>query len=315
MPKPERKNGKNIRIFPEKGPQNGRRRTGVYEFSPGETQYLKNVLGKELLKNEEEKDLGRAILKKNPEAVNEMILRNLRLPIKMAHHLRRKTGTNVMSGELIGDANFALVKYTPEYNYRRGKFSTYITWKIFGELSKTIAREHAITPVNVTAAAIFRKIHNLETELGHEPTPEQIVERLGMKPLLAKRWLKFYIQNQVTSLDSLVRTSPDGLIETLGELLPDQNAPDPQEEVLEHEKQETIRKVFARRLSVRERKVLESRYGLAGNEKLTLEETGKRLGFTKEGIRQIEKRALQKIKTDLADIRPGDDHNGKSPDK
>ena len=270
-------------------------------FTTDSLQLFLNDAGRyPLLTAAEEVELAKRIEKGDLEAKNRMINSNLRLVVSIA---KRYQGNGLPLGDLIQEGIIGLIRAAEKFDWRKGfKFSTYATWWIRQAVQRGIgnkAREIRI-PVHILEreTKISRAERDLTGELGRYPTDEEVAEKAKL-PLNQVKEIR-EAPRIVTSLDKKVGDDGDGA--ELGELFAMQS-PGPDEDADASMRAQAVRRVLSE-LPERERAVIELRYGLAGDGTPTsLEEIGKRLGITRERVRQIERDALMKLEaSDLADL-------------
>ena len=254
--------------------------------------YLKEIGRYPLLTPEEEKELGRRMSEGDEEAKKKMTEANLRLVVSVA---KRYTGRGLQFLDLIQEGNLGLMKAVDKFDHEKGfKFSTYATWWIRQSVTRAIADQAKTIRVPVhmveTINKVIRTSRTLLQELGREPGEEELAEALGMSGEKVRDILK--IAQEPVSLETPIGEEEDS---HLGDFIPAEGASDPAELASETLMREQIRKAIST-LTPREQRVLELRYGLDDGRSRTLEEVGLEFGVTRERIRQIESKAIRKLR-------------------
>ena len=254
--------------------------------------YLKEIGVVPLLSNEEEKELAIAVENGDLEAKQRLAEANLRLVVSIA---KRYVGRGMQFLDLIQEGNMGLMKAVDKFDYSKGfKFSTYATWWIRQAITRAIADQARTIRIPVhmveTINKLVRERRNLLQELGQDPTPEQIAERMDMTPDKVREILK--IAQEPVSLETPIGEEDDS---HLGDFIED--------EVIENPVDYTTRVVLREQLDEvldtltdREENVLRLRFGLDDGKMRTLEDVGKVFNVTRERIRQIEAKALRKLR-------------------
>jgi RNA polymerase primary sigma factor len=255
--------------------------------------YLKEIGRIPLLTREEEIRLAQQVEAGDLAAKRQLADANLRLVVSIA---KKYIGRGLTFLDLIQEGNKGLIRAVEKYDWTKGfKFSTYATWWIRQAITRSIADQARTIRIPVhmveTINKLMRASRKLMQELGREPTPDEIGERMDMEPEKVREILK--ISQNTTSLETPVGDGEDDSV--LGDFIPDDKQESPYDTTSREMLKENIDEVL-QALSDREAKVLRMRFGLSGNKMMTLEEVGRKFGVTRERIRQIEAKALRKLK-------------------
>ncbi len=254
--------------------------------------YLKEIGKIPLLSNERELELAKKIADGDERAKNELVEANLRLVVNIA---KRYVGKGMFFLDLIQEGNLGLIKAVDKFDYTKGyKFSTYATWWIRQAITRSIADQARTIRIPVhmieTIHKISRVSRQLLQELGHEATPEEIADRIGMSADRVREIMK--IAQDPVSLETPIGEEEDS---HLGDFIEDVDSPAPDEAVSYTLLREQLAEVL-HTLTPREEMVLKLRFGLDDGVPRTLEEVGKEFNITRERIRQIEAKALRKLR-------------------
>jgi RNA polymerase primary sigma factor len=254
--------------------------------------YLKEIGRVDLLSAEEEINLAERIEQGDEEAKRRLAEANLRLVVSIA---KRYVGRGMLFLDLIQEGNMGLIKAVEKFDYRKGfKFSTYATWWIRQAITRAIADQARTIRIPVhmveTINKLIRVQRQLLQDLGREPTPEEIGEDMDLTPEKVREILK--IAQEPVSLETPIGEEDDS---HLGDFIEDQDATSPSEHAAYELLKEQLEDVLDT-LTDREENVLRLRFGLDDGRTRTLEEVGKVFGVTRERIRQIEAKALRKLR-------------------
>jgi len=255
--------------------------------------YLKEIGRIPLLTREEEIRLAQRAEGGDEKAKEKLTSSNLRLVVSIA---KKYIGRGMTFLDLIQEGNKGLIRAVEKYDWTKGfKFSTYATWWIRQAITRAIADQARTIRIPVhmveTINKLMRTARKLMQELGREPTPEEIGEIMDIEPDKVREILK--ISQNTTSLESPVGDGEDDSV--LGDFIADDKQTTPYDATSQHMLTENIREVLSA-FSDREARVLEMRFGLEGGKPMTLEEVGRKFGVTRERIRQIEAKALRKLR-------------------
>ena len=254
--------------------------------------YLKEIGKVPLLTPEEELDLAKRMSEGDEEAKRRMTEANLRLVVSIA---KRYVGRGMLFLDLIQEGNLGLIRAVEKFDYTKGyKFSTYATWWIRQAITRAIADQartiripvHMVETINKT----IRVSRQLLQELGHDPSAEEIAAEMDMPVEKVRDILK--IAQEPVSLETPIGEEEDS---HLGDFIPDEDASEPSEAASFSLLREQLEEVLET-LAPREKKVLELRFGIVDGRTRTLEEVGKEFNVTRERIRQIEAKALRKLR-------------------
>ena len=254
--------------------------------------YLKEIGKVSLLSAEEEIELAKKMEEGDEEAKKRLAEANLRLVVSIA---KRYVGRGMLFLDLIQEGNLGLIKAVEKFDYRKGyKFSTYATWWIRQAITRAIADQARTIRIPVhmveTINKLIRVSRQLLQELGREPTPEEIAEEMDMSVERVREILK--ISQEPVSLETPIGEEEDS---HLGDFIQDDNVPVPADAAAFTLLKEQLVEVL-NTLTEREQKVLRLRFGLDDGRARTLEEVGKEFNVTRERIRQIEAKALRKLR-------------------
>ena len=254
--------------------------------------YLKEIGKVSLLTADEEIELAKRMEQGDEDAKKRLAEANLRLVVSIA---KRYVGRGMLFLDLIQEGNLGLIKAVEKFDYRKGyKFSTYATWWIRQAITRAIADQARTIRIPVhmveTINKLIRVSRQLLQELGREPTPEEIAEEMKMPVDRVREILK--ISQEPVSLETPIGEEEDS---HLGDFIQDDNVPVPADAAAFTLLKEQLIEVLGT-LTEREQKVLRLRFGLDDGRARTLEEVGKEFNVTRERIRQIEAKALRKLR-------------------
>jgi len=254
--------------------------------------YLKEIGKVDLLSPDEEIELAKRMLDGDEAAKKRLAEANLRLVVSIA---KRYVGRGMMFLDLIQEGNLGLIKAVEKFDYTKGyKFSTYATWWIRQAITRAIADQARTIRIPVhmveTINKVIRVSRQLLQELGHDPSPEEVAEEMKMPVQKVRDILKIALEP--VSLETPIGEEEDS---HLGDFIPDDDAPEPAEAASFTLLKEQLVEVLGT-LTPREEKVLRLRFGIEDGRTRTLEEVGKEFNVTRERIRQIEAKALRKLR-------------------
>ncbi len=254
--------------------------------------YLKEIGKVPLLTADEEIEIAKQLEAGDESAKQKLAEANLRLVVSIA---KRYVGRGMLFLDLIQEGNLGLIKAVEKFDYRKGfKFSTYATWWIRQAITRAIADQARTIRIPVhmveTINKLIRISRQLLQEYGREPTPEEIAREMGISEAKVREIIK--IAQEPVSLETPIGEEEDS---HLGDFIPDEDAPAPAEAASFALMKEQLMDVLDT-LTPREEKVLRLRFGLDDGHQRTLEEVGKEFNVTRERIRQIEAKALRKLR-------------------
>ena len=255
-------------------------------------QYLKEIGRIPLLNSDAEKELAERMMNGDEEAKNVLVESNLRLVVSIA---KKYLGRGMYFLDLIHEGNLGLMTSVDKFDYTKGyKFSTYATWWIRQAITRAIADQARTIRIPVHMVETIHKVtkysRQMLQELGREPTAEEIGEKIGLSADRVREILK--ISQDPVSLETPIGEEEDS---HLGDFIPDDDTPAPSEAAATTMLRETIEREL-HTLTPREEHVIKLRFGLYDGRNRTLEEVGKEFDITRERIRQIEAKALRKLR-------------------
>jgi RNA polymerase primary sigma factor len=257
--------------------------------------YLREIGKIPLLTLEEEQSLAQRVVKGDKKAKDKMVEANMRLVVSIA---KRYSGRGLDFLDLIQEGNTGLLRAVEKFDPDKGfKFSTYATWWIRQAITRAIADQARTIRIPVhmveTINKLLRTQRRLTQELNREPTLEELSRELEMEPEKVEYVMK--IKQEITSLDAGVGRDGDDDDSVLGDFVEDEERITPEESASNQLLKEQITSILAT-LSEREQKIIKMRFGLGGGKSHTLEEVGQEFAVTRERIRQIEAKALSKLR-------------------
>lgn len=257
--------------------------------------YLREIGKIPLLSNEEEAELAQEIVKGNRRAKEKMVEANMRLVVSIA---KRYSGRGLDFLDLIQEGNTGLLRAVEKFDPEKGfKFSTYATWWIRQAITRAIADQARTIRIPVhmveTINKVLRTTRKLTTELNREPTIEEIAKELDMD--VDKVEYVMRIKQDIASLDASVGRDGDDEDSVLGDFVEDEERASPEDSAANQILKEQLAEIIST-LSDREQKIIKMRFGIGGERPHTLEEVGYEFSVTRERIRQIEAKALSKLR-------------------
>ncbi len=257
--------------------------------------YLREIGKIPLLTPEEEADLAQRIVKGDKKAKDKMVESNMRLVVSIA---KRYGGRGLDFLDLIQEGNTGLLRAVDKFDPGKGfKFSTYATWWVRQAITRAIADQARTIRIPVhmveTINKVLRTTRKLTTELNREPTNEEIAKALDMEPEKIDYVMR--IKQDIASLDASVGKEGDDEDSVLGDFVEDEERTSPEESASNQILKEQLSEIIAT-LTDREQKIIRLRFGIGGGRPHTLEEVGEEFDVTRERIRQIEAKALNKLR-------------------
>mgnify|MGYP000919255696 FL=1 len=257
--------------------------------------YLREIGKIPLLSNEEETDLAYRVVKGEKKAKDKMVEANMRLVVSIA---KRYSGRGLDFLDLIQEGNTGLLRAVEKFDPDKGfKFSTYATWWIRQAITRAIADQARTIRIPVhmveTINKVLRATRKLTNELNREPTTEEVAKEMGMEPDKVDYVMK--IKQDIASLDAAVGHDSEDEDSVLGDFIEDEGRVSPEDAAAAQMLKEQIAEILGS-LSEREQKVIKLRFGIGGGRPHTLEEVGAEFAVTRERIRQIEAKALSKLR-------------------
>ena len=257
--------------------------------------YLREIGKIPLLTPEEEADLAQRIVKGDKKAKDKMVESNMRLVVSIA---KRYGGRGLDFLDLIQEGNTGLLRAVDKFDPDKGfKFSTYATWWVRQAITRAIADQARTIRIPVhmveTINKVLRTTRKLTTELNREPTNEEIAKALDMEPEKIDYVMR--IKQDIASLDASVGKDGDDEDSVLGDFVEDEERTSPEESASNQILKEQLSEIIAT-LTDREQKIIRLRFGIGGGRPHTLEEVGEEFDVTRERIRQIEAKALNKLR-------------------
>jgi len=268
----------------------------VDEFADDSVRlYLREIGKVPLLSLEEEQELAQRAVKGDQKAKNKLVESNMRLVVSVA---KRYSGRGLDFLDLIQEGNTGLIRAVDKFDPDKGfKLSTYATWWIRQAITRAIADQARTIRIPVhmveTINKVIRASRKLATKLNREPTTEEIAKEMGMDPEKVDYVLR--IKQDIASLDASVGKDGDDEDSVLGDFVEDEERDSPEEAAANQMLKEQLAEIIST-LSDREQKIIRLRFGIGGGRPHTLEEVGAEFSVTRERIRQIEAKALSKLR-------------------
>jgi RNA polymerase primary sigma factor len=259
--------------------------------------YMRDIGDTPLVTVAEEGELAKRIKRGDKDALDQLVRANLRLVVKIAHDFK---GLGLPLQDLISEGNIGLMRAAEKFDPAKGaKFSSYAAWWIKQNMRRAIAEKSKTIRIPIASAAKMKKIKIatsiMTDELGREPTTAEIAVRLEFSERVVRRLQRS--DHKTISLQDPIIRGEDG---ELNNLIPDESNCAPDQALDERESAQRLRQLF-QGLDQRECTILLMRYGLDGKPPRTLEEISKHIGRTRERVRQIQKRALKKLRTQMGE--------------
>jgi RNA polymerase primary sigma factor len=257
--------------------------------------YLQQLTKLSLATHDQEKEFAKRILEGDHEAREALVTANLRLVVSIA---KKYTNRGLLFLDLIQEGNLGLIKAVEKFDYRKGyKFSTYATWWIRQAITRAIADQARTIRIPVhmveTINKVLRTTRKLTAELNREPTNEEIAKALDMEPEKIDYVMR--IKQDIASLDASIGREGDDEDSVLGDFVEDEERDSPEDSAANQILKEQLSEIIAT-LTDREQKIIRLRFGIGGGRPHTLEEVGAEFDVTRERIRQIEAKALSKLR-------------------
>ena len=257
--------------------------------------YLREIGKIPLLTPEEEAELAERIVKGDKKAKDKMVESNMRLVVSIA---KRYGGRGLDFLDLIQEGNIGLLRAVEKFDPEKGfKFSTYATWWVRQAITRAIADQARTIRIPVhmveTINKVLRTTRKLTAELNREPTNEEIAKELGLEPEKVDYVMR--IKQDIASLDASVGREGDDEDSVLGDFVEDEERDSPEDSAANQILKEQLSEIIAT-LTDREQKIIRLRFGIGGGRPHTLEEVGNEFDVTRERIRQIEAKALSKLR-------------------